>query len=362
MGFNFNSIWLTVLLLSITVVIHEFGHFISARAFGVTVYEFSVGFGPLIGKFTRKGVQYSLRWILFGGFCKIAGMDMALEGETKDPETNPEHLFFNLGLWKKIIILAAGSVLNLFAALIIIFFTFIVIGLPTGIESINIDKFAPKSPALEAGLQRGDKLVSINNQKIENTSDVSKSVQQSQGRPLEVTISRNGELIVKEITPYYNQESKSYMIGVVMGIVPKFETASWSKAFKMTMEFPGNTIKMLVLIFRGKLKGGLVGPVGMVDMIDQTMSLPFKFFLFNLLFFAGSIGISLFLFNMLPIPLPILDGGWIVILILERIFRREFSAEQKAAAYTIGLIALFTATIWIIYGDMARLLKRLLGG
>ncbi|MGE5583007.1 MAG: M50 family metallopeptidase [Bacillota bacterium] len=360
-GFNYNSIWMTVLLLSITVVIHEYGHFVTARAFGVTVYEFSVGFGPLIGKFKRKGIQYSLRWILIGGFCKIAGMDMTLEGETKDPETRPERLFYNLPLWKRLVVLATGPFFNFLTALVVFFSLLIFIGIPV-IDSVNIERISPQSPAVTAGLHPGDKITAINNQAIKQSSDLTKLVQQSAGNPLRIKISRNGEQLIKEITPIYSPESKRYLMGVVIRDVPKFERATLRKAAGMTASLPWTTIKFLGMLIRGQIKGGVMGPIGAVDMVEQSLQLPPQFIWFSILSFASSISMSLFLFNMLPLPLPILDGGWIVIFILERLFRREFSADQKAAAYTIGLIAILTVTVLITYGDLVRLLKRFLGG
>lgn len=368
MAFNFNSIWLTLLMLSVAVMIHEYGHFLTARAFGVTVYEFSLGFGPLIGKFTRGGVQYSLRWILFGGFCKIAGMDMALEGETKEPETRPEHIFYNLSLWKKVIVLATGSIFNLILGMIVFFFALIWIGTPVVSngalvsDSVVISSVINKSPAMAAGLKSGDKIITVNEQPIKQSTDLSNAVQQSANKTIRIQIMRNKETLRKELTAEYSRENKKYMIGVSLMAIPKFETASLTEAAKQTIALPWTTIKMLVQLFKGKVKGSLMGPIGAVDMIEQTLQLPPQLVLFSIVQFFAAISISLCLFNLLPLPLPILDGGWIVILILERIFRREFSAEQKTAAYTIGLIAVLLAFVWITYGDIARLVKRVLGG
>jgi regulator of sigma E protease len=367
-GFNFNSIWLTLLMLSVAVMIHEYGHFLTARSFGVTVYEFSLGFGPLIGKFTRGGVQYSLRWILFGGFCKIAGMDMALEGETKEPETRPEHIFYNLSLWKKVIVLATGSIFNLILGMIVFFGALIWIGAPVVShgalvsDSVVISTVNQKSPALEAGFKPGDKLVAVNDKPIKQSTDLSDVVQKAPNQVLRIQINRNGTKLIKALKAKYSPENKKYLIGVSLMVTPKFKTASFNEAAKQTVSLPWTTIKMLVKLIKGKVKGTLMGPIGAVDMIEQTLQLPPQLVWFSMVQFFAAISISLCLFNLLPLPLPILDGGWIVILILEKIFRREFSAKQKAAAYTIGLLAVLCAFVWITYGDVLRLVKRVLGG
>ncbi|HBE77474.1 MAG TPA: hypothetical protein DDW65_06770 [Firmicutes bacterium] len=368
MGFNLNSIWLTLLMLSIAVMIHEYGHFITARAFGVTVHEFSVGFGPLIGKINRRGVQYSLRWILFGGFCKIAGMDMALEGETKDPETRPDRLFYNLRLWKKVVVLATGSIFNLLLGMVVFFVALLWIGTPAVskgaliIDSVVISSVSNQSPAMQAGIEPGDKITAINGQPITRSTTLSNLVQQSAGQTIRVQIQRHQQILVKQLQAKYSRENKKYLIGVVLMETPKFITPSIGMATKQTLAMPGNIIKMLGMLIKGKIKGSLVGPIGAVDMVEQTLQMPLQLILISMVQFFTSISVSLCLFNLLPLPLPILDGGWIVILLLERIFRREFSTEQKATAYTVGLVAILFAFVWITYGDILRLLKRVLGG
>jgi regulator of sigma E protease len=367
-GFNFNSVWLTLLMLSIAVMIHEYGHFLTARTFGVTVYEYSVGFGPLIGKFTRGGVQYSLRWILFGGFCKIAGMDMALEGETKEPETRPDHIFYNLTLWKKAIVLATGSIFNLLLGMIVFFAALIWIGTPVishgalVADSVVVSSVNSKSPAMNAGFKPGDKLLFVNGRPIKQSTDLSEVVQKLPHQDLRIEVDRKGTKLIKQLTAQYSPENKRYLIGVSLMVTPKFKTASVRAAAKQTITLPWTTITMLVKLIKGKVKGAVMGPIGAVDMIEQTLQLPPQLVWFSILQFFAAISISLCLFNLLPLPLPILDGGWIVILILEKIFRREFSAEQKTAAYTIGLVAALSAFVWITYGDVIRLVKRVLGG
>jgi regulator of sigma E protease len=362
-GFNFNSIWLTILMLSVAVVIHEYGHFITARAFGVTVYEFSVGMGPLIGKFNRRGVQYSLRWILFGGFCKIAGMDMALEGETTNPETRPKHLFYSLALWKKIIVLATGPIFNLLLGSLLWLLVMIVIGVPVSAKgTLVIGSVNSNSPAMEAGLKPGDKIITANNQNLKNSTDLSNLIQNYATKGIRIEVARKDQILVKELIPKYSPENKKYLIGVTFLAITKFKKASLIQATKETITFPWLYIKLLGKVFSGKIKGGLSGPIGIVGVVDQALQSPPQLILLNIIQLFFIISISLCFFNLLPLPLPILDGGWIVILTIERIFRREFSAEQKTTAYTIGLVLFLLTFVWVTYGDIISLVKRVIGG
>lgn len=357
MGFDFNAIWKTLLLLSFLVVVHEFGHFITARLFGVKVHEFSVGFGPLIAKFNWKGVQYSFRWILLGGFCKIAGMDMAVEGEPEEPPVDPKESFNNLSLWKKVVVIGAGPVFNLILAMILIFLMAAFVGLPSSIKSPApiIEQATPGSPAFEAGLKPGDRILAIDEKPVKEWMDIPKLVAESEGKTLKITLERQNQILEKQVTPFYNPLEKRYLIGI--SPVPNYEKTSLGEAVKIafvyTWNFIGQFYKSFGQIISLAFKGGVMGPIGMVTVIEQSSGLP----LYHILFLLIQISMFLFIFNMLPIPLPLLDGGWIVILLLEKLFRKEFSPEQKAAAQMIGLMAMLVLGLLVTYNDVLRFIR-----
>ncbi|TCL69414.1 site-2 protease [Hydrogenispora ethanolica] len=358
----FNAAWIVILLLSILVVVHELGHFMTARFFGVKVHEFAVGFGPLIGKFTHRGIQYSFRWILLGGFCKIAGMDMEIEGGAGEEPVRKEESFQYQALWKKICIIAAGPIFNLILAIILLFVTSAFIGLPSKFNSFSsvVEQAIPGTPAFDAGIKPGDKIVAINDNPIKDWRDISKFVQQYGSQPLTIKILRNQELLVKQITPMRNPAGKGYFIGI--NAVPVYERASLGAAAKIAITYPGAFIQSYIqtfsLMFKGKVEGRFMGPIGMVAVVEQMM----RIHPYNIMSFAIQISLFLFLFNLLPLPLPLLDGGWIVILLLERLFRKEFSAEQKAYAQMIGLVAVIVLGLWIAYGDVINSFRRFFGG
>ncbi len=357
MGFDFNAIWKTLLLLSFVVVVHEFGHFITARMFGVKVYEFAIGFGPLIGKFNWKGVQYSARWILLGGFCKIAGMEMELEGGPEAEPVKPEESFNYLSLWKKITVIAAGPVFNLIMAMLLVFIMAAFVGLPSSIKSPApiIEQATPGSPAFEGGLKPGDRIVAIDKNPVKEWQDIPKLVAKSGGKTLTITIERQNQVLEKKITPFYNPIEKRYLLGI--SPVPNYERTSIGEAVKIsfvyTWNFIGQFIKSFGQIISLAFKGGVMGPIGMVTVIEQSSGLP----LYHTFFLLIQISLFLFIFNMLPIPLPLLDGGWIVILLLEKLFGKEFSAEQKAAAQMVGLMAMLVLGVLVTYNDVLRFIR-----
>ncbi len=361
MQFDFNAIWQLLLLLSVLVVVHEYGHFAAARAFGVKVHEFSVGFGPLIGKFNWKGVQYSFRWILLGGFCKIAGMDIALEGSgEKDPD--PEHSFAGLSLWKKVVVIGAGPVFNLLLAVVLMFVIAAFVGVPSsGTNMPIIEQATPGTPAFEAGLQPGDRITAINGQPVKEWMDISRLIKESGAEESVFQIERQGKTIVKKITPMYNPVEKKYMLGII-GVTTEYKTVSVLEAAKYAVTYPWFFTKSMVMgvgmMIRGEIKGGGMGPIGMVAAMEQYTRLP----IYHTLMFAVFISLSLFIFNMLPLPLPLLDGGWITILLLERLIRREFNAEQKAVAQFVGLMLIAFLFIVVTYGDILTTIRRFFGG
>jgi regulator of sigma E protease len=351
--FNLHSIWVTILLLSVLVVVHEYGHFIMARLFGIRVYEFSVGFGPLIAKFTRKNIQYSFRWILLGGYVKIAGMDIAMEGESaaqKNETLDPRESFHTLSLWKQITIIAAGPVFNVVLAVFTFIATVTLLGYPVMKDISVIGQVMPKSPAYQAGLQPGDRITTINNQPVTKWSEMTKLIQKAGDKPIELQVKRGGTSAIRIIRPVYDPGLKRYLMGVRYS--PELKKMSFSEAINTALGLPSVIVKNLARIISGKMKGQLAGPIGMVGMIEQSLHYSPMVALVNTLILSVDIGISLFIINMLFIPLPLLDGGWITILVLERLMRRRFSIEHKAVAQMIGLALFIGLAIFIGYGDV----------
>ena len=368
--FDFNAIWQMVLLLSILVVVHEFGHFITARMFGVTVYEFSVGFGPLIAKIKRNGVQYSFRWLLLGGFVKIAGLDIALEGENQDSSGagEPEEkvcLFHNIAFWKRVLIIAAGPFFNVILGMILTFCLCAFVGWPSGLkESPTVLMATPGFPAFEAGIRPGDKIAQINDRKVRKWVQIPELVQKFGANKMKIAIIRDGRRITKYITPQYAPELRRHILGIEG--VTSLERIPAKDAAKVALIQPWTytqqIVEMFVKIARKEAKGTFMGPIGMVVIMEQISRLPLNFIIYKILELAIGINMFLFIFNMLPLPLPLLDGGWIVIMTLEKIFKREFSADQKAAAQMVGMVGVLLLGIMIAYGDVRMLINRFFGG
>jgi regulator of sigma E protease len=203
-------------------------------------------------------------------------------------------------------------------------------------------------------------VLSINGVPIKQWTDIPPLVRGSGGKQLTIQIKRGEKTLVKKVTPMYNPIDKVYMLGI--NGVTGFKRYPAGDAVKLAITYPwtfiGDNVRGLILMIRGEIKGGGMGPIGMAAALDQYTKLP----LYYLFTFTVIICLSLFIFNILPIPLPLLDGGWIAILILEWILRREFSADQKAVAQFIGLMLIAFLMIVVAYGDISTTIQRFFGG
>jgi regulator of sigma E protease len=347
-----------IVLIGLLVLVHELGHFFFARLFGVTVYEFSIGFGPVLTQKKRNDILYSLRAVPLGGFVKIAGMDIALEGET---EKKPgEYVFGELPLWKKTLVILAGPLNNLILAMLTFIFIAAALGLPFQLQSDRalIGFVEPKSPAYEAGLSPGDEIIEINGETINRWEQITGIIHNSPRKKLTVKIKRDEAVFTREIIPIFDPALDAGRIGILPAYVvkklPVLEAIRYGVSVTgyQIVAIPVSLFNML----RGKERAQFLGPIGMVGVIDQALKSGLYLF-FSL---VASFNLFLGIFNLLPIPLPLLDGGWIVIIIVERLRGKEFTPEQKATAQMIGLLLVMAFYLSVIFGDITSILRRLL--
>jgi regulator of sigma E protease len=346
-------------LFSFIVLIHEGGHFFWARRFGVTVYEFAIGFGPVLLQTKRKDVLYSLRAIPLGGFCKIAGTELVLEGESKEPPPNVK-LFSDLSLGRKLLIILGGPLNNLLCALITFVLIAAVLGLPAQLQSDRavVGFVEPNSPAFEAGLATGDEIVSLDGQPISRWEQLSGLIHQATNQKLRIEVKRKSEFLIREITPVFD----AIMEGAKIGIYPAYTVRRlpWLKAVRYGVTVTGRQVLAvplsLVQMLTGRVRPQFIGPLGMVGVIDQALKSGLYLF-FTIL---ASFNLFLGIFNLLPIPLPLLDGGWILIYLLEGLSRKEFKPEQKAVAQLIGVVMMTAFYLTVILSDFASIIRRLI--
>lgn len=326
---------LAILLFCIMIFPHELGHFIAAKKMGVKVNEFAFGMGPVIWKKQRGETLHSIRLFPIGGFC-------AMEGE--DEESDEPRAFSNKKPWQKIVVLAAGSFMNVLCALLIM----ILITGMAGFTTTTVDSVEKGSPAAEAGIVSGDVIVDIDGKKIESWADISESVLKSEGRTLTLTIEREDEEKTTNITPAASAEG-GYVIGVTSRVSHNPAKAV-SEGSKATWNMTKSMFATMGQLLTGKLGAdNLSGPVGMVQMVSETSQYGFWYYGF----LTALICLNLAIINMLP--LPALDGGRIIFVLYTMITGRKVSEKVEGTIHFAGILLLFALMIYVTFNDITRI-------
>ncbi len=338
-----------ILILSVLVLAHEFGHFISARACGVVVEEFGLGYPPRIFGIKRGETIYSLNWIPFGGFTKMLGEE--------DP--NFPGSLASKSHAKRFLVLVAGSAMNIILPILLFTLSFIIPHSQV-MENVNITGIAPNSPAQTAQLESGDTILKINGRNIDNRADVGYNIQLNLGNPISMVVKKPGGT-QKEVTlvPRWKPPQGEGAVGIMIaGTDTKTVTVSvpfWEaipKGFQSCWE--------VMILFRNEIIGWftrgtgpqLTGPIGVAQLTGEVVKTGFS----QLLEFAAFISISLGIFNLFPFPG--LDGGRIVFVAIEWVRRgKRISPKREGLVHTIGFMLLIMLILVISYFDVMRIIQ-----
>ncbi|HBW12488.1 MAG TPA: RIP metalloprotease RseP [Proteiniclasticum sp.] len=324
---------LSIFAFGLLVLGHEFGHFIVARLNGVTVEEFSVGMGPRIFKKQGKNTLYSLKALPIGGSVKMYG-------ETADEEG--EGSFFSKSPLRKISIIAAGPIMNIIMAVLVLF----VIVIFNGYSSNVISEVIPDSPAEEAGIMAGDKIIGVNGEKAYTFQDVSTYIAYNGLQEVTLELETANGRVVKKLTP---MESEGRAL---VGVVPISETdpgvfESIGAAINQGRSLIAQTLFSLKVLFTGRASiNDFGGPVTIFKISTEVASVS----LWNLASFAAFLSINLAVLNL--IPFPALDGGWILILLVELVSRRKIPDKFVGIWNTIGFAILMSFMLLITFKDI----------
>lgn len=349
------AIFFSILIFSFLIFIHEFGHFIAAKLSGVQVNEFSMFMGPTIVKWKRGDTLYSIRCIPIGGYC-------AMEGEDEDSD-NP-HSFQKAAWWKRLIILVAGSFMNFLSGLIIIA---IVLSCAPNYIAPRVDSVEQWSCFAEDGtIQAGDVIKEFNGQKIRVYNDFTLETLMLADGNYDFVIQRNGELVrLNDV----RMELRTVPDTNVQKYGFNFTVEETTFKSVLTQVFPtaGNHVRMvymtLGMLFSGQVGiQDLSGPVGIVDQMNQTAAASENawFAFLNLLSIGGLLAINLAVMNMLPIPA--LDGGRTVGLLLtkvtEKIIGRKVSTKIEGYIHGVGMILLLILMGLVLFKDVFTIFMR----
>lgn len=330
-----------VFVFGVIVMIHELGHFLTAKACGMRVDEFAIGIGPNVIQKQKGETLYSIRLLPLGGFNKIAGMDPS--------EDVGERGFNNKPVWQRFIVIAAGATFNFLLAIVIYFCIFAFHGttVPSH-EPVIGDTFAG-NPAAEAGIQQGDRILTINGQSIQEWKDISQSLQGHSNHVVSVTLDRKGEIISTTVIPRESGDR------AVIGINPVMDVKQYGigESAVYAVTHTGSTIMEMLQglwnIVTGHSKGDVAGPIGVAQMAGQVAQHGF----ISLLLFTALLSLNLGVINLLPIP--VLDGGHLVLLILEGITGRKLPEKALQYIQMTGVGLLLLVFVYSTFQDILRL-------
>ncbi len=353
-----------ILIFGVLIAVHELGHFLTAKLCGVRVNEFSIGMGPAIWQSRKEKTEepwaaektlYSVRAFPIGGFC-------AMEGE--DEDTGDQRAFVRQGFWKKALILAAGSLMNFLAGVVILLILFM------GNSQFHVDQIAGFAPGFphegEDGLMVGDVIYKVDGYRAYVSGDAAMFLSYNDGRGVDLEVIRDGERIVLKDFPMYrgtyNGEAGKFGLSIGAQAVPATLKTRLQFTWYQAMDFVQLVWFSLAQLFSGGASvEDLSGPVGIVSVITDvgTSAKTTAAAWYSIAWFASLLAVNLAVMNLLPIPA--LDGGRIFFLLVDAVsmalFRRKIPEKYQAAVNTVCLVVLMGFMLLVTCKDVVNLFQ-----
>ncbi len=362
---HWESVLAVLLVLGGLIFFHELGHFSVARMLGIGVRTFSLGFGPKLVKWRRGKTDYCLSLIPLGGYVALAGEeDEAEEPDPKGKEIEgvlfaPEELYSGRPAWHRLLVVLAGPVANFVLALLI----YCGLSWAQGQTYLlpEVGDVSAGTPAAAAGIQKGDRILSIDGKAIEDWNAVAEGVGAGNGKPVTIVISRGGVDTTLTLTPeaktrqnLFGEEKPAWLIGIrasgATGHIPLGPVASIGAGFQQTWDMIAFTLESFVkLVQRVVPLDNVGGPILIAQMVGQQAEQGLS----AVLLLSALISVNLGILNLLPIP--ILDGGHIVFFTLEMIMGRPVGMKAREWAAKVGMAFLLCLMLLATWNDLVRL-------
>ena len=333
-----------VCVFGLLVFVHELGHFVTAKFTGMRVDEFAIGFGPKLVSTQIGETVYSIRCIPLGGFNNIAGMDA---------ENNPagKRGYCRKSIPARMLVILAGSGMNLILPIFLFFGIYFFSGISVPSTEPVLGTVIPERPAAMAGLREGDRILRIGDQAIADWTGFVEVIRSNEGQPLTVYYERDGAEGTAVVTPAYDSENRRAMVGV-MGVVETTHPGffeSWKLAAQRTGMVIYAMIGELARLIAHLSGEGLAGPVGVVQMTGEVAKLG----LIPLLNFTAFLSLNLGIINLLPVPA--LDGGHFLTLVVEALRGKPLSPEVLHYSQTVGIALLVLLMVYATKNDIVRI-------
>lgn len=337
-----------ILVLGITVLIHELGHFIFSKRAGVHVYEFSIGMGPQLFKFNRKNDEttYSIRLLPIGGFVSMAGED--LEVDKKIPS---DKQLCNKSWMDRFLVMFAGIAFNFLLAIIILFIISLINGAPVNqLQIADIDK---NYQIATTGIEIGDVITEINGKKVNSYEQLSIELAVNNSKKIELTVLNNDGKKKYTIEPTLVEKDgvENYIYGFSLNNEKeKGLIVSIKYAFTKTGDLVNQMCLIIKYLVTGKLElNNLSGPIGIYQVVDQARTLGFLNILYLIAYLCINVGFINF------IPFPAFDGGRILFLVIEKIKGSKVNPKIENTIHSIGFVLLMVLMVVVTYNDILRI-------
>jgi regulator of sigma E protease len=356
-----NSVISFIIVLGVLIFVHELGHFLLAKAFGVRVLKFSLGFGNKLISWQRGETEYLISAFPLGGYVKMFGEQ---QGETVAPAE--QHCSFShKTVWQRFGIVFGGPLFNLVFAVFLFFCIFVVAGIPEPVDSTKIGEVTTGSVAEQVGIKKGDIVVTINGKPVTSWQQVSDTVKDSQGQEVSLLVDREGQEIpftakpaMQKVKNLFGEEvGERYMLGIVRSDEIRYKDSTFVESGEAALIQTWNlgylTVMGIVKMIQRVIPASeLGGPIRIAELAGQQMEAGWM----NLLYFMALLSVNLGILNLLPIP--VLDGGHLVFLSLEAVRRRPLSERAMEISQKVGIAILGTLMVFVFYNDILRLVKR----
>ena len=337
-----------IFVFGLLVLFHELGHFITAKLTGMRVDEFAIGFGPKIFRIRHGETVYSLRAIPLGGFNDIAGMD---------PSDNQagDRGYCEKPVISRMIVILAGSAMNFILPIIIFFGVFCFQGVANPAPDAVLGAVVADMPAQKAGLQEGDKILSVDGEEVATWEDFTKKIIADEDvKPVMIRYERNSQVNELEITPTLEKSTGRVLIGVqrFMNYEPQGVITSFVMALSHTQEILAMMLNALADLVVKPSGASVTGPIGIAQMAGQVATMGF----IPLLNFAALLSLNLGIINLLPVPA--LDGGHFVGLVIEAVRGKPLSPKALMYTQRVGIALLLLLTVVVTAKDIINVFLR----
>lgn len=344
-----------ILILGVLVFVHEFGHFLAAKACHVYVSEFAIGMGPKLFSFKRKNkndpTEYSLRLFPIGGFCAMAG---EVDEDNKELKLKKSEYMCNRSKWERFLILIAGVTMNIILAFVILFIQALIWGYS---EQKSVVGYAPEGyPISDAGIEVGDRIKEVNGIKV-NTWDkltIVINLKNKDNKYEFVVEKKDGSIKKYDVTPKITTDEKGNETKIFGVGVGDTTYSGFGNAIKYAFVKLGSIVSSMWLIITSLIKGSLglsslSGPVGMYTVVGQSAKIGFQ----SILYFTAYLSVNLAVIN--AIPFPAFDGGRILFVVIEAIKGSKVNPKVENTFHTVGFFLLMLLMVYITIQDIIRI-------